>query len=340
MASRTTLFSARFLSLTLAIGSIAACAAPRGGFGSSPDAGANPGFTRPDDDAGTYEPDDFWENDPPPQWCGPGDAPADEVPGGTPECPSDKNKEGCPCDTVGEEAACWPGLRSQRHLGICKDGVTRCVAQGELGRAWGPCEGAVKAKSGATRGKNACACFSKGKWDIDNIVPCFVQLTATTYAAVSTVDGKCPAELSSLQPGEMPQKPSGTWTANRLTADCAGHFKLCYAIKAGDVNAPQANDCVVARVCTQGDYKTANKAQSFPDLPHWVTPDTTCATKFQKNGGYSEMTVTGQSVRCDDVSDDGQPLVFLRTGFCPLTCADTPTAPECQACANDATGEF
>jgi hypothetical protein len=317
---------------------VACSAAPRSNVGAGPDAGGPSEVVRQDDEDAGYGADDFWDNDPPPQWCGKGKPPADQVPGGTPECPDDKNKEGCPCPEVGMEAPCWPGLRKQRHLGICKDGVARCEPKGELDKAWGACKGAVKAKPTATKGADACACFSKGTWALDNIVPCIVEIATGTYAAVSTVDKQCPSNLTA---GTMPQKPTtGSWSTDSLTADCAGHFQLCYALKAGDVNEPKANDCVVARVCTSGDYTTAGKAQTFPPLPHWVSNDTACVGKFVSQGGYSEMTVVGESVRCDDVSDEGSPLVFRRGGFCPLSCADTPSLPECQSCATDASGQF
>src|SRR5215471_5870701 len=51
------------------------------------------------------DPDAFWAQDPPLQWCGPdGGAPDAAPPTGTVDCPSDKNREGCPCTTAGETA--------------------------------------------------------------------------------------------------------------------------------------------------------------------------------------------------------------------------------------------
>src|SRR5262245_19509351 len=50
------------------------------------------------------------EKDPFPKWCGP---PAGKTepppPGGTEDCPDDKNVVGCPCPQVGATAPCWPG---------------------------------------------------------------------------------------------------------------------------------------------------------------------------------------------------------------------------------------
>ena len=51
--------------------------------------------------------------------------------------PDDKNKPGCGCDTVGATAACWTGLRVNRHNGVCKDGMTTCMQINENTKAVG-----------------------------------------------------------------------------------------------------------------------------------------------------------------------------------------------------------
>src|SRR5437016_5172716 len=57
--------------------------------------------------------DAYWAQDPPPMFCtlDGGALPPPPIPGGTIDCPDDKNREGCPCPTLGMTAACWPGLR-------------------------------------------------------------------------------------------------------------------------------------------------------------------------------------------------------------------------------------
>src|SRR5262249_11839814 len=64
---------------------------------------------------------DLYANDPPQLWCGVGSVPAPPMPGGTPLCPDDKNKAGCPCsnEELGKTAPCWEGLRAQRGVGVC-----------------------------------------------------------------------------------------------------------------------------------------------------------------------------------------------------------------------------
>src|SRR5690606_18091901 len=50
----------------------------------------------------TPNPEAFWEDDPPPRQCYPdgGMGPLPDPPGGTPECPDDRNREGCRCETI------------------------------------------------------------------------------------------------------------------------------------------------------------------------------------------------------------------------------------------------
>ena len=88
-------------------------------------------------DAGNTDPDAFWATDPPPPVCQGGTQPP--APGGTPECPDDKNREGCACTTPGATAPCWPGLRKNRNRGQCRDGTTVCQASGEVAARWGGC---------------------------------------------------------------------------------------------------------------------------------------------------------------------------------------------------------
>jgi hypothetical protein len=135
--------------------------------------------------------------------------------------------------------------------------------------------------------------------------------------------------------------PTKAFTTNTLNADCAGHFKLCFTMKAGSSDNPKPTDCTVATVCTEGDYTAANQDQKMPDLPSWVATDSACAAAFAASG-YAEFTVIGKSALCDDVGDHGNPLVFLRLPYCPLVCGQDPPpdTPECQACANGRTGSF
>ncbi|MBI5480293.1 MAG: hypothetical protein HY906_15620 [Deltaproteobacteria bacterium] len=293
-----------------------------------------------------FDPDAFWAQDPPPEWCGPdGGATPPQPPGGTPDCPDDKNRQGCPCSPQGTQAPCWPGLRANRNLGNCKDGTTTCISNDEFGLVWGPCAGYVLPDPTATKGKAACKCFSGGQWKIDNLSPCFVSWDSyATYYAVSTyIDGagkaQCPSNIPSAPP--LTPQPGKTWSTDTIQVDCAGHFKLCYALKAGTAATPQATDCELVKVCTETDYPTANQVQAIPDLPAWASSNTTCATQFAKTGGYGEMSVVGMSVLCDAVDDgNGQPYVFNRVQYCPLSCNTNPSAPECQNCNQGGSGNF
>lgn len=276
-------------------------------------------------------PDAFWQDDPPLEYCGPDNVEAPQAPGGTPECPDDKNREGCPCDNPGEEAACWPGLRKNRDIGVCKDGKTTCNATGEFGGSWGPCEGYVLPTPGATVGAEACQCFSEGIWAIENLSPCFIfDQNDVVLGATSDCEGEIELPLP------VPFTP---WSDNTVTVDCAGHFSLCYTLKAGDPENPQSTDCTLTSVCTEADYLTAGTPQGFPALAGWATTSASeeaCAAAFVESGGYGEMRVVGASVTCDDIPDH----VFLRVPYCPLSCNDTPNLPECKACSSGGSGKF
>ena len=285
--------------------------------------------------------DAFFAKDPPPKYCGPdGGGKAPDLPGGTPDCPSDKNREGCPCPKQGLVAKCWPGKRVNRNRGVCKDGTTTCTLHGELNLRWGPCKGYVLPTPGATKGAEACLCFSKGQWYIQNLVPCFMTYgDGKTYAVSTYMDNKsakCPPMV-----GPPPQPKAGAaWSVNDLTVDCAGQFKLCFTIKAGDFSKPKAADCLIAQTCLSAWYAKKDVKQKLPDLPSWTSSNTTCIDTFAKIGGYGEMSVVGKSVECQVIDDKGQPLVFKRMKYCPQKCSNDPTLPECKDCGNGATGTF
>ena len=105
-------------------------------------------------DGGTTDPDAFWALDPPPPTCVGGASPPS--PTGTPECPGDKNRQGCACFNPGATAPCWPGLRKNRNRGQCRDGTAVCETSGEVGANWGGCNGFVLPQPGATSGPEAC----------------------------------------------------------------------------------------------------------------------------------------------------------------------------------------
>lgn len=325
-------------------------AGPGGGRDVGPGGGFDSGIP-PGTDGGpppvTPDPEAFWEDDPPPRECYPdgGMGPLPDPPGGTPECPDDRNRQGCRCSPVGMMAPCWPGHRVDRMRGICRDGTTTCEPYDEFTGVWGECRGYVLPMEGALRGPGACNCFSAGRWAIDNLSPCFITYGGAgggTYAVSTYVSGgsaRCPDD-----PGGPPPNPQpGTnWSTNSLTVDCEGLFTLCYTLKAGDADAPAASDCVVSRVCTGPTwYMTAGATQTLDPLPSWTGTDSACAGRFATSGGYGEMSVIGFSRECDAVDDGmGGEYVFNRVNYCPLSCSMTPTAPECVGCMMGGSGMF
>jgi hypothetical protein len=337
----------------------------------SPACGSDDGSTFTDPNApgmelesGTFNPmdkpdgGDPFANDPPPKFCVLDGGAAPPAVGGTAECPDDKNKPGCGCDVVGATAACWTGLRANRHNGVCKDGMTTCTQVNENAKQWGPCNGEVLPVSGAVKGKDACKCFSLGSWKLANLSPCFFEYngdTANPYPVSTVTDGMgstpkpvgqadCPPlPMGSVPP---PAKPNSDWTTDTLTVDCAGHFKVCYQLKAGDFANPQPTDCAIMdKICVEADYLKENVEQTFPPLPAWTSTaaNTACALKWRTTGGYGEMTVQGESVLCDKVDDGaGNSVVFNRVQYCPSKCEDPANAmdPACVNCKQDGSGVF
>lgn len=324
--------------------------APDGGGQQTGDAGMDSGqYGNPDPndriDAGaadydaTTNPDAFFITDPPPPYCGPDDMHMVEPPSGTLACPSDKNREGCPCPEAGMEAPCWPGKRINREHGICQDGRTRCTDTVEFGLRWTACEGYVLPVEGATTGPEACDCFSSGKWKLSNLSPCIFRGTDTwLYSSKLNDDGTL--NCGSV-PSEPPPVPDGAWSTSTLNVDCAGQFTLCFTIKAGDVSNPRADDCVVNESCHDVFYEEARVDQRLPDLPSWRSLDTACARDFDQRGGYGEMSVLGESIECEMIDDgSGERYVFHRTNYCPPSCQQDMSAPGCMDCRTGGSGDF
>ncbi len=343
-------------SFTLVAGLVIACGTEDESKFKDGELDANTGFNVDgsfDPDA-KASPDDLYKNDPLPKYCGPdgGGTPPPPI-GGTEDCPDDKNKPGCFCTTPGEKKACWTGLRKHRNIGICHDGETTCLAKNETENVWGPCEGQQLPNPTATKGKEACMCFSAGQWKIANLSPCISQYTfqgqPTTYYAMSTIPAagggyECPYKN---QPPPY-AVPGQDWSTDTLNVDCEGHFRLCFRIRAGDFKNPQGSDCILGEVCAESDYIKKNVEQPWPNLPGWVGADTACAAKWEttpedKSPGYGEMIVKGQSVLCDNIDDgNGGDLVFNRVEYCPRMCRNgqNPDHPACKSCQTSGQGQF
>ena len=191
-------------------------------------------------------------------------------------------------------------------------------------------------------GVQTCALpiFSAGTWQLSNLSPCIYKGAAGTYLYSSTLSAAGAIQCGENVP-DPPPKPIEDWSSSQLSVDCAGQFKLCYAIKAGDVDNPSSNDCTVMQTCVDVWYPEAGQMLALPPLPSWVSSDTNCAAQFDSGGGYGEMTVIGESIECDKVDDGmGNPYVFHRTDYCPPSCQATPDTPECKACQTGGSGMF
>ncbi len=172
-------------------------------------------------------------------------------------------------------------------------------------------------------GPIGCDCFAHGKWAIDNVSPCFITTAGITTSAVSTVlidnQPQCPPD-----PTTKPQQP---WSEDELTTDCAGHFRLCYTLKASSTG------CVLAKSCAEGDYATPNVAEMWPALDSWIITtlaEEQCANDFVDGGGHGEMSVEGTAANGCHVD-----RTFAKITYCPVSCA-----PHCPGCTSGGDGSF
>jgi hypothetical protein len=182
----------------------------------------------------------------------------------------------------------------------------------------------------ALRSGPCSACFAHGQWSIDNLSPCL--LTGADQAKVTVAISTIESANQSQCPSDFSAAPTQAWSSDHLTIDCAGHYRLCYTLKAGDPSNPSASDCVVAQSCAEGDATMSSAPQAWPPLPGWIasTSATACAQSFYDGGGYGEESVTGSPNGCGTIGK-----TFVRVWYCPLAC-NGPNPPA--ACANCQSG--
>jgi hypothetical protein len=203
------------------------------------------------------------------------------------------------------------------------------------GGAAGTHTGGVSGDAGCTVDAAPSGCFSHGSWEISNLSPCFfsVSADANTSGAVSTIESG--SEVSC--PSDLTMAPTQPWSTDTLTTDCAGHYRLCYTLKAGSGSNPQPTDCIVAQSCAEGDYTTANQPQTWGDLPGWISTGTqmACAMTFNDSGGYGEKSVTGTPTGCSAITK-----TIGTVTYCPPSCNQPNPPSSCSGCVSGATVGF
>jgi hypothetical protein len=222
---------------------------------------------------------------------------------------------GCECTEVGSTQPCRTGR------------MITCESRGEFGGEWGPCLG---------------SCFSAGRWEIDNLSPCFITYSTGATHAVSTVIRGGAAACPMVADTPPPPTPAEDWSQNRLTVDCEGQFELCYTLKAGDFESPSPSDCILTEVCVSGWYAVPNVTQELDPLAAWTGSDPACAAQFATSGGYGEMSVRGTTIDCETIDDGtGERYVFNRVNYCPLCCnTGECSGAMCDACMMGGSGGF
>jgi hypothetical protein len=219
----------------------------------------------------------------------------------------------------------------------CGGGSKPAGGDGAAGADGGAAGASGRDASDATTEGAACACFEHGRWAIDNLSPCFLFMDAAqsmVAAAVSTVENG----TLTMCPTDPTMAPSQPWSTDKLTIDCAGHYRLCYTLKAGDAKNPLPTDCMVAQSCAEGDDTSPSAAQAWPPLPSWITTPTqlACAQSFYDHGGYGEMTATGTPSGCSEPIT----TTFGRVSYCPQACNGLAPPASCATCQAGGGGAF
>ena len=199
----------------------------------------------------------------------------------------------------GEVASCWPGQRLNATTGVCHDGRPPARRASSSATAGARCEGYVLPVEGCIAGAPACRCFSNGTWALANLVPCIFQDVDQKYYVYSSRPDATHGYACDPAMSVPPPAPAAGWTPSTLTMDCGGRFKLCYTIKAGRVDDPRPDDCVLTQACVETWYPSAGTRQTLPDLPGWAATDTACTARFASRVAMEKCPFEARArVRC------------------------------------------
>lgn len=181
--------------------------------------------------------------------------------------------EGCLC-LPNESQRCFSGALASRAVGVCRDGVQRCIAQGnvEFGE-WGACEGAVLPSAeqcdgmdhdcnGVADDTGTCSCRA------GDTQPCGSTLASPCRRGVSTcgADGRWGACVGAVS-------PSADRCGDLVDNDCDGVVDNgCALLDAGvpsDGAAMDSSPIVDAQVRDAADAANVTDAMTSTDV---VTP--------------------------------------------------------------------
>ncbi|MFO0746362.1 MAG: hypothetical protein U1F43_11910 [Myxococcota bacterium] len=170
-------------------------------------------------------------------------------------------------------------------LPVCLAVAVSCASSDD-----GPSDATGDATSDIAADVAACpTCFLHGRWQIDNLSPCFTfaadqtTVTAATSTFVSGGVAQCPIDG---------QPPTAPWASDHLTVDCPGHYRLCLTLKAAT-----------------GDGTAADWAHR---LAVGARRGAACAQQLVDSGGYAELRASGLAFGCGKVE-----RVFARIRYCP-----------------------
>jgi hypothetical protein len=236
------------------------------------------------------------------------------------------------CSSGGKGGTSGSGGFATGGSGGSSGGSGGSSATGASGGAAGADAGSAGGSGGCQADAAAASCFVRGSWQIDNLSPCFFTVPdadgGTSQGAISTVQSgpqqyQCPTDFTAA--------PTDSWSTDGLITDCAGHYRLCYTLKAGSAATPQPDDCVVAQSCAENDYLATDQLQPWPDLPGWLASgsQTACAAAFTGSGGYGEKSVSGSVTGCGAIAK-----ILGRVTYCPLSCTGANPPAICASCVS------
>jgi hypothetical protein len=156
--------------------------------------------------------------------------------------------DGCSCSS-GQTQACWPGVRMQRGVGACRDGVQRCIVDDSEFPKWGPCTGAVLPEADSSDDGIDQDCDGQGE-----LLRCVPKPEVCSGGLDEDCDGKIDCEDTDCQ-AHTACAPRCTPSAEQCTGgkdeDCDGKID-CADTDCGS-NAACAPKCTpTAEQCTDG----------------------------------------------------------------------------------------
>jgi hypothetical protein len=200
-------------------------------------------------------------------------------------CSNGVASSGCACTQAGQTAACWTGPADKRNVGMCHDGTTQCVRNGEFTQ-WGPCQG-EQLNCGGTGGNGAedaggapdTGTGTGGMGTEDSGGPGHGsnggEPCGCVPGSIIWCDEDCIANIYCSSHGQKNCLPDGTWGPCQETMNSIAPF-ACEHVGLGCAS------------CNNGQgFYLGNCA---PDFPCTIWQPSNCSVQGQVNNGVAQVT--------------------------------------------------